>query len=639
MTAVFLYLRLALATGIVLAPGWLVARSLGLRGVSGAVAWALAAVFAAMAVTFAVGASSTLTLALLLAVGVVAFPFARANRRERIPGWGWVAAAGVALGILLWHVAGNVDGDGLFHLARVRKLLELDDLTLAAVEEFPDGGPHPGYAFPLWHGFVALVAKVAAADPGQVVLHLPSILAVVAVLAWYEAGHALFRAVVPAAATAGAAVGLYAMAPGSGGSYVLLGLPETATRHVLVPAALALAFGLLRRPGWQQALSLAAAAFAIAVAHGTYLVFLAIPFAGFLLVRVLWTREDVRGGVLALAALLAAPAAFFVWLLPVVRETASVSPDAAERSRSLAQYAGQIVVYSENVFRLSAAIFGRTGAVSVAALMLVPLAALAARRRWAAFVVGGTLAVFAVTLIPPLFSAFSDLVSLSQSRRLAGFVPLAVSFAGGMGVVVALLGGLAAPLALVAGLFLQVFYAGDFEYRLTDGGPTWATLIALVGGLAALAWGFLQRPSREAVAALASALFLLPVFVHGFIEWSADPIRKPSPLTPGLVRALGEIPAGDTVFSDAFTSYRIGAAVPVYVCSNPVAHVADTAANRPYGRRREAEEFVRTGDLSIPRSCGAQWIVLDRGRSDLELGLERVYADDRYVLYGLSPSS
>ena len=79
--------------------------------------------------------------------------------------------AGALLGLLLWHVSGNVGGDGFFHLGRVQKLLAFGDLSTGAVDEFPDGGLHPGYAFPLWHGVLALVAKVSGADPVDVVLH------------------------------------------------------------------------------------------------------------------------------------------------------------------------------------------------------------------------------------------------------------------------------------------------------------------------------------------------------------------------------------------------------------------------------------------------------------------------------------
>ena len=46
-----------------------------------------------------------------------------------------------------------------------------DELLLERVDEFVDGGLHPGYAFPLWHAFLALVAKLAGVDPADVVLH------------------------------------------------------------------------------------------------------------------------------------------------------------------------------------------------------------------------------------------------------------------------------------------------------------------------------------------------------------------------------------------------------------------------------------------------------------------------------------
>ena len=70
-----------------------------------------------------------------------------------------VFAAGVALGLALWHVEGAVVGDALFHEARVRKLVELSHLHLRSVDELAHGGLHPGYAFPLWHGFLALVVE------------------------------------------------------------------------------------------------------------------------------------------------------------------------------------------------------------------------------------------------------------------------------------------------------------------------------------------------------------------------------------------------------------------------------------------------------------------------------------------------
>ena len=227
-------IRLALATAVVLAPGAAIARALGLRGAAATLAWAFGALFAALGVTILIEGSLTLTLVLLLGIGVAALLIGyQAPRPERIPGRGWVFLAGVALGIALWHVAGEIGGDGFFHLARVRKLEAFDSLSLGAVNEFADGGLHPGYAFPLWHAFLALVARVAFVDPSEVVLHEASVLAPLALLVAYEAGWALFRRVGPAVAVVCAAVGITALAPAGGGAYTALG----PARDRLAPAA------------------------------------------------------------------------------------------------------------------------------------------------------------------------------------------------------------------------------------------------------------------------------------------------------------------------------------------------------------------------------------------------------------------
>ena len=637
MTSLFLLVRLAAATGLVLAPGAIAARAVGVRSTSATLAWGLGIVFGAMGIVFVVHASLTLALVLLAVVAVVAAPVAiRRPVVPPLPGRAGVWLAGAVLGLLLWRVAGEIGGDGLFHLARARKLAEFGGLSLSSVNEFADGGLHPGYAFPLWHAFLALIAKVAFADPAEVVLHEPTVLAPLAVLVAYEAGYAVFRRVTPAAASAGAAVAIAAMAPGHGGAYTALALPATASRQLLVPAALALALAAMRRPSLGLLASAGLASLVLAVVHPTYAIFLWIPFGGFLAVRWAWRREQVRSGALAFGALVVPAGLFLAWLVPVVRSTASVSPDADERARAFDQYAGQLRG-SVDHFSLAPQIFGRSGAVAVAALLLIPLTALASRRRWAAYVVGGSLAIFAITLVPWLFTPFSDVVSLSQARRLAGFVPFGFALAGGMGVLASLLGPLAAPFALAAGIVLQWQRPGDFGYTVEQGGPSSATWIAVAGALVALVVGLRRLRSVEVTAAVASALLLLPAFVHGLSEWSPSAKRRPSPLTPGLVDALREtVPAGDIVYSDLESSYRIAAAAPVYICNAPPGHVADTKRNHPYVRRAQWRRFNRTGELGIPKRCGATWLVIDRDRFDTRPELSVAYRDGRYTLYRIS---
>ena len=640
MTGLVTYLRLAFGTAIALAPGFLLARAMGLRGVAATLAWSLATLFGCLAVTFVISGSLTMTLALLAAVAVVA-AVALARRRgllePAVPGRSSVLVLGAILGLFLWRVAGSVEGDGLFHLARVRKLVSFDDLSLHGVVEFADGGLHPGYAFPLWHGFDAVVAKVSGTDPGLVVLHLPSILAPLAVVVAYEAGWALFRRMWAAAVAAAAQVALVCFAPGHGGSYRFLALPSTAADQLLVPAALALAFETIRRPSPARIASVAAAGLALAVVHPTYAIFLWIPFGGFLAVRVLWTREDLRAGLAALAALFVPAVLFMLWLVPVVSKTASVSPSDEEVRRALAQYAGQLNVRSDTSYSLAVEVFTRRGAVAMAALLLLPLSALAARRRWAAYVAGGSLAVLAVMLVPFLFTTLSDVVSLSQSRRAAGFLPFAFGFAGGLGVLSGLIGPLLPPLALLAGVVFQLAYPGDFDYVLDQPGPPWVVWLGAAGAVVGLVVGVVRRrPPLEAAAGLAAALFLAPVVIVGVARWTPEAAPAGGALSSGLVTALRrDVPKRSIVYSDQETSYRIAAAAPVYIAVAPPGHVANTTANVPYVRARDARRFLKTGDLSIPRRYGAEYLVVDRLRLRRSFGLPVVYRDPRFVLYRL----
>ena len=651
--------RLAAATACLLLPGALVARALRMRGAAATLVWSLAALFVALLLTFAFGRGLEATLILLLAIVVVALPTALWRTASDDPSEVGdddpappsldavrlgVLGAGIALGVALWHVAGSVGGDGLFHLARVEKLEAFDVLSLHAVIEFKDGGLHPGYAFPLWHGFLALVAQLAGVDSTAVVLHEATVLAPLALVLAYEAGRALFGSRALGAATSLAFVTAAAVAPGDGGAYRSLALPPSAGRHLLAVAALALLFGALARPSLAAFASLAAASLALALVHPTYALFLLVPVGGFLVVRAVVARSDVRALAVGLGALALPAAAVSLWLLPLARETVSHEPAPQARltgPHGAERYAGQIEVRSAHRFRLAPEAIARGGAVAIASLALVPLAALAGRRRWSAFVLGGSAALLAVLLIPEAFVRLADTVSLSQARRAAGFLPFAFALAGGAAVLARLLRFAVLPVALAAGFVLERAYPGDFGYTLRHGGPAAVAWLALLGGAAGVVVALLlgRRATcdrRGALAGAAVALFLLPVAIDGFSRWSPEPGERALPA--GLVAALRtEVPAGAVVFSDTNTSYRIAAAAPVYVASAPPGHVADTEGNRPRERRRDAGRFFTTGRLEIPRRYGARWLVVDRQRFGLRPDLPRVYGDRRYTLYRLGP--
>ena len=67
---VWLYLKLAFATTVILAPGWIVARTLGVRSIAATLAWSLTVVFCALLVVFALGTTLTAALAVLAAVAL-----------------------------------------------------------------------------------------------------------------------------------------------------------------------------------------------------------------------------------------------------------------------------------------------------------------------------------------------------------------------------------------------------------------------------------------------------------------------------------------------------------------------------------------------------------------------------------------
>src|SRR5204862_6569947 len=131
----------------------------------------------------------------------------------------------------------------------------------------------------------------------------------------------------------------------------------------------------------------------------TFALFLALPLLGFVLVRV----RELRVNVEALISFGAPVLLVFAWLLPIVRETRSHNPSAVENARAIDTYSGDLVVHSQTSYHLAPSTVDRTGSIAIAALVLVPLAGLAGRRRWSAFVLGGTVLILALEIWSVLF--------------------------------------------------------------------------------------------------------------------------------------------------------------------------------------------------------------------------------------------
>jgi hypothetical protein len=653
-----LWLRLAAATLILLLPGRLLARCLGQRSLAAAFAWSVALVGGGLALTFAVLGSIDVALAFDLAAGFVALialvtqcylpSSARPPGRARFTR-AFVAFGGLVIGGAIWAVQGTFFGDSFFHLGRIRKLDSLGSLSLHDVSEFAQGGLHPGYAFPLWHGWIALVARLAGVDPTSAA-HVSSLLVPLTLVLFFEMGWAVFRSTGLAFAVVLAQLALRGLGPGHGGAYTILWQPGTAAAQLLVPAAVALFFLFLRRPAWPTGLTLAAASAGLALVHPTTALFLSFPLGAFVVARALLARGTaLRQGAAAVAAFAIPMLLAFAWLRPIVDQTLAVNPDPRALAKSLHHYRVDLVIHSLTSYNLAPARVDRNGPVAIAALVLAPLAFAARRRRWAALVLGGTVALLAIELWPAVFPHFADAVSLSQARRAATFIPFAIALAGGAAVIARLSRLLALAVAIGVGIWLEVAYAGDFGLRAPQTQPSLPVWIALYGGAAAIVAGTaLALARRERLltvegrrgmtAALATLLFIVPVAVSGFSGWT--PLNtRPSILTPGLISYLQhDVPPQSVVFGGLEVSYEAVAYAPVYAVGVPPVHAARTTKNRLADRRHAVLRFMAHPSLGVPRRWGAGWLILQRAqpvKAVEQQGLRPVYSDARYVVFKL----
>jgi hypothetical protein len=658
-----LALRLAsAAVCVLLVPGALLLRALGWPAspgiaLAGSFALSLAVDAFALALVFAAGGSILLMAIVIGAVSVVvAVPAALRNGAQPLEpvekrALTAVFASGALFSVVVWLAAGPINGDGFFHLGRARKLAELNVLNgLSSVDEFKDGGLHPGYAFPLWHAVDALVARLAGVDVTEVMLYLPGLLVPLALLLAYAAGNAVFRSPLGGVALAAVQLANLGLARreqnlAGTGLFETITQPQAASHLLLVPALVALAFAFIVDGGGIVLLCLAAASMALTLVHASYTPFVVLLLLGFVFARLVlartWEPLLIRATI-SLGAVTAPVVLFLVAFYPVIRSSSSVTPSTSLRDHELAAY-GSLATKLGPWFGMSPEAVARAGPVVVAGLLAIPFAALAARRLWAAFVLGGSVAVLIVVLVPPVFTILADVLSVSQARRLPEFLPVSFAVVGGC-IGLSRLRAWGVAIAGAVSAVLVVLYPGEFTWVYAHGGPSWAVALAVVGGLGALLvgvwrplWG--PEPSRWALAA--ALVFVVPVAVAGLSRVSEAP--PDTVFTSGIVDAVrADVSTNEVLFSDRTTAYRITAYAPVYVNTSLPGHVAEVHANHVFARARDTKRFF--GGTTIPASdreailarWGADWVLVNKERTYPEAFLQRftlVYQDARFALY------
>src|SRR5919198_5079165 len=323
-----LWLRLGVAVVcVLLLPGVPIAAAIHGRGdsalvITAAIPFSLVGLFASLIVTYLVGGSLSLTLVLLalITAGGLAAVWLRPIRTGRpsidIRTVVAVIGAGLLFGVVLWVTASPIaGGDALEHLARTRKLAELAELRSGVTELFRGASLHPGYAFPLWHGALASIARLSGVDSAVAMERLPALLAPLAFLTSYAAGRAVFRSPWGGLAALGGQLGYFALPNAGTGFFLRLFQPHQAVLLLLLPALVALLFTFIESERRGGLASVGAASLTVAVVHPSYLPFSLIPLVGFLVARLLFWRHIRQEGAkisIGIAAVVLPAALFYL---------------------------------------------------------------------------------------------------------------------------------------------------------------------------------------------------------------------------------------------------------------------------------------------------------------------------------------
>ncbi|MDX6495291.1 MAG: hypothetical protein QOE17_1277, partial [Gaiellales bacterium] len=277
-------LGLALAAGL---PGAAMLRGLGLDarlGALGSLAVLPMAGLAAWVVPLAVALVLGLPFGWLLWATLVTSALVLAlmpGIAIQLPAWPAALTAGVTVAMAIaasrWQPP-YLTGDAFFHAGRVRKLLDLPDLSFSGLSAYRDGHVHAGYAFPLLHAVEAAAIRLAGLDPSAGYLELIAGCAALLPVAVYAAGRSLGGQTVGACA---AVLALWDVVGRNGGGLDSVEQPGGFAFVLLFPIAVFLIAELRRSPDDRRvAAAVCGSLLVISLVHPTYALVLLAVLAG-----------------------------------------------------------------------------------------------------------------------------------------------------------------------------------------------------------------------------------------------------------------------------------------------------------------------------------------------------------------------
>jgi Family of unknown function (DUF6541) len=631
---------------VLLLPGWLAVRALGLEaelGRAGAAPVAAALGLVVWAPPLAVAYLFGLTLQFVIAcvLTAVAALLAVVRRPSSLPAAGGreIAAGAIltaAFAYLAWRLSLPVVGDGLFHVGLMRKLEHSPGLSFASVSPFLHGPANAGYAFPLLHSAFAGIARLAGADPVTAFRDLQPVCAALAILAAYALGRALtgWR-------TAGylaAVLTAWDLCSLLNGLVIQINQPPPFGVWVLTPAVLLL-FLLEIRSVRRAAPATAAAMAAIALVHPTYAVPALALAAGLLAGAWLAGGRELRTPAVTLAgdALLIAAVSGWIWYVSI----------RGGRRHGVLSHADEFLVHGHHALLMYpwAPVFAR-GYV-LAALVAMPL--LVRYRRLLPAVVA-TVSLLVVLLVPGLNTILIKAVGMGQFHRFWQPLPWPAVGAAAAVVAAALLGRLAWPVAAALALALHEVRGVQWFWHT----PTSALV---VGALVLVAAAFLLPPARlpapgrpAAAAALVAAVLAPSIWHWGpVVRTSAEagPYRSPPAfetvrITPGAVRAFRRLHGPPpVVMGDPDRLFELFAFADVRTAVLPEARTRavprlDEAARNHLGQEFFSLETTNARRNAILRRLHASYVLLDLRDQPPDV-LRRISADPELRLVYRDP--
>ena len=426
-------MKLAIGTwGVLILPGAVILRLLGwpaspAAALPACAAWSVTALAPGFVLMLATGGGVPVIILWLLGVVGAGLLIGRgrpvAMDLRLTPTFFWFAAGVAGFAALMWIGSWNNVGDAVEHIARMRKITDLDPAAhhldqLGLLP--PDTGLHPGYAFPLWHATGAAIVWLTGLDETVMFRFWPTALIPFVAAAVYNAGRQMFGCRAAGLATCIGYLGAFAFPIGVG-YFSQISYPGYICIFLFWPLIIDRTFTYMREGGREPIWTAAASSFVVSAAHPSYAPFMILLLGAFLVARFIMARDrtdDLRRLAVMLGAVTVPFLLFLVWLFPAADSSASTVSKAGEHFVSLVNMDGSLVSMKADWLTRAARSSSRRSVHPDRCCRRpdsVP----------AAFIAGTSAAVILISIVPYFFTPFAHVMSISQGRRFAFYLPFA----------------------------------------------------------------------------------------------------------------------------------------------------------------------------------------------------------------------